>query len=133
MIRFIQRLVKRVAIIYAITVILQLIVGAELNNQRLYELLILSFVISLELSLLFKGIVFDYPLSRRIIFIGLTIFTVLGAYFIFNWHYQMIDIVSIIVTVLIIYFVIRLLTYYQTKDEVNKMNAFLKRRHSDKS
>lgn len=123
----IQILLKRMVIIFAITTILQLILGTALDNQGLYELLALAFLISLLQSFLFKKIIFEYSIPRQIIFLFLVWGLVIGFNYIFKWHYQVKYLFVLLGIVLVTYAAIRLLTYYHIKGEANEMNRLLKK------
>lgn len=126
-----QRLFKRTVIIFGITTLLQMIIGTKIDNGTLLQLLELSFAISLVQLLLFKEIVFSYSIFYQIVFILLVWGMVIGANYIYGWNYHFTELFVLLFIVLASYFGIRLITYYQVKDEANKMNQFLKKRKKD--
>ncbi len=127
----IQKLLEATVIIFAITIILQLMIGTPLDNQILYELLALSFVIALIQSFLFKNIIFTYSIPHQVLFLVLVWGMGICANFIFSWHYRINNLLLMLGIVMSSYVVIRLITYYQVKDEAKQMNNFLKKRKNE--
>jgi hypothetical protein len=121
-----QRLFKRTIIIFGITTLLQMILGTSLNNKGLYDLLALSFAISIVQSLLFQDILFNYSIPRQVAFLLLVWGMVIGANYLFGWNYHVNNLILLLGIVLLSYLGIRLITYYQIKDEAKEMNLFLK-------
>lgn len=127
----IQKLLKRTIIIFGITTLLQMILGTKLNNETLIQLLELAFAISLVQLLLFQESVFSYSILHQIAFILLVWGMVIGANYMYRWGYHFSNLFLLLGVVLATYFGIRLITYYQVKDEANKMNRFLNKRKKD--
>lgn len=123
-----QRLLKGTIIIFGITTLIQMIIGTGLNNKGLYDLLALSFAISLVKSVLFQDIVFSYSIPRQIGFLLLVWGMVIVANYLFSWNYHVSNLILLLGIVLLSYLGIRLITYYQVKDEAKEMNRFLKNR-----
>lgn len=128
-----QRILKRTVIIFGITTLLQMIIGTKLDNKALLQLLELAFAISMVQFFLFKEIVFSYSILHQLAFILLVWGMVIAANYIYGWNYDLKDLFFLIGIVLASYFGIRLITYYQVKDEANKMNQFLKKRNREET
>jgi hypothetical protein len=127
----IQQLFKRTISIFAMITILQLFLGTSLDNRGLYQLLALSLAIAVVQAFLFKESIFAYSIVQQVIFLIIVWGMVFGANLIFNWHFQLKDLIFLLFMVLAIYFGLRLITYYKVKDEAEEMNLFLKRRKDE--
>ena len=131
MIKILQRSLKRASIIFSTSILLQLILGSHLTNKTLWENFALSLAISFLLLAFFKETPFDYSIPLQLGFLVLAWIFVIIANYIFHWSYKTKDFLIALLVVLLSYLIIRLMTYYKVKEEVNEMNLFLNQRKKD--
>lgn len=120
-----RKTLRLTAIIFMVLVLLQMLVGHELNNGSLLEVLAISFGASLLKVLFFPGVVFGLSLLNQFLYFVVVGLLLLGGNLLFEWNLsptaQLINILSIFP----VYLCVRFVSYQQEKVVVKEMNERL--------
>lgn len=129
----INKITQLTAMIFTGVVLIELITGKQLNNQFLYEILLSAFGAAVIKHSFFQGVLFDSSFLKQAVYlIAVWVYCVLCNY-LFNWGLTIEGIASILAMVIILYIVIRLLSYQFDKAEVKKMNEMLEKKEDKKN
>lgn len=122
---YIKKVFQLMSMIFTIIVLLQLIMQHTLNNQILLGMMGVSFVASLLKVIFFKGILFEFSISRQMAYLLLVWGLVLTFNFAFNWYMTILDMMLNLIMVFVIYLCLRLISYHFVKEDAKEMNQLL--------
>ncbi|WP_297427725.1 hypothetical protein [Clostridium sp.] len=124
-IKYLKAILKLTSVIFTIIILFGLITKQELNNSKLYELLALSFVLSLIKFIINKYVISKDSIFNPLSFIIIVWLMVIGSNYLFNWNMSLSSMFSSFIEVILIYICVRLINYQHEKTEVKKMNEIL--------
>lgn len=126
-IKYLKPILKLTSIVFTLIILFGLITKQELNNSKLYELLALSFILSLIKFIINKYIISQDSIFNPLSFIIIIWLMVIASNYLFNWNMSLPSMFSSFVEVILIYICVRFINYQHEKTEVKKMNEILDR------
>ncbi len=128
----IKKIFQLTAMVFTVIVLMQLLLGNELNNVILCEYMVSSLLAAMSKHIFFKGLMFDSSVWRQLLYLFMVWLIVIACNFLFHWDMSRTSIYTSPFLVTIIYLVLRLFNYQLEKIEVKKMNELLKRKRENK-
>ncbi len=128
----IKKIFQLTSMVFTVIVLMQLLLGNELNRTILYEYLACSLLAAMLKHIFFRGIIFEFSIWRQLLYLFLVWLFVITCNFLFHWGMSMASVFASPVMVITIYLVLRLFNYQLEKMEVRKMNELLKKRRDSK-
>jgi hypothetical protein len=128
----IKKIFQLTAMVFTVIVLMQLLLGNELNNVILCEYMVSSLLAAMLKHIFFKGLMFDSSVWRQLLYLFMVWLIVIACNFLFHWDMSRTSIYTSPFLVTIIYLVLRLFNYQLEKIEVKKMNELLKRKRENK-
>lgn len=128
----IKKIFQLTAMVFTVIVMMQLLLGNELNNVILCEYIVSALLAAMLKHIFFTGLMFDSSVWRQLLYLFMVWLIVITCNFLFHWDMSRTSIYTSPFLVTIIYLVLRLFNYQLEKIEVKKMNELLKRKRESK-
>lgn len=125
--KYSKKLLQLTSIVFTVVIFFQLVIGQQLDNSRLYELLALSLMLSLIKFIINKFIISEDSVFNPLFFIIVIWLMVIASNYLFNWNMSLSSIFLAFIEVILIYLCVRIINYQHDKKEVKKMNEILHR------
>lgn len=128
----IKKIFQLTAMVFTVIIMMQLLLGNELNNGILCEYMVSALLAAMLKHIFFTGLMFDSSVWRQLLYLFMVWLIVIVCNFLFHWDMSRTSIYTSPFLVTIIYLVLRLFNYQLEKIEVKKMNELLKRKRENK-
>jgi uncharacterized membrane protein len=128
----VKKIFQLTAMVFTIIIMIQLLLGNELDNVIIYEYLACSLMAAMLKHTFFRGLIFESSVWKQLLYLFMVWLIVIACNFLFHWDMSRTSIYTSPALVAIIYLVLRLFNYQLEKIEVKKMNELLKRKRDNK-